>query len=285
MVVRNPWKKRDHGSEIVMTNQSPDPTANMWAWIAFTLRFQRVERGLSGDAVAKVLNCARSTISRLESGEAKLNDQQAAKLDKVWRTGGFFTTALRYARLGHDPNWLASYVRFEARASMIRMFNGQYIPALFQTEPVARALLEAGRNEDVEGALAQRAERQRVLSRTPPPELWLIMPETVLWWPIGGVKAWREQLAHLVDLSELPNVTLRILSRACGAHEGLDGTFKVITVKEGEIGFVEAPTGGRLIMDGEKAQELRLRFERIGALALPVHSSRSRIMEAMEDLR
>jgi hypothetical protein len=32
----------------------------MWAWPAHDLTFYRTQRGLSGDAVAKLLNCARS---------------------------------------------------------------------------------------------------------------------------------------------------------------------------------------------------------------------------------
>ncbi|MBW8482328.1 helix-turn-helix domain-containing protein [Actinomadura parmotrematis] len=267
-----------------MTNEPPDPCSSMYAWIAYSLRFQRVERGLSGDALAKILKHSRSTISRLESGEAKLTDKQAATLDREWRTGKFFTIALWFARLGHDPNRQASYFAFEARASMIRMFNGQYIPALFQTESVARAMLVAGRNDDIEGALAKRLTRQKLMERTPRPELWLIMPETVLWWPIGGAEVWREQLAHLLALAELPNVTLRIMPRTAGAHEGLDGTFKVISVQGGEVGFVEAPTGGRLVAEESEAQALRLRFERIGALALPVDSSRKLIVETLESL-
>ncbi|WP_143228015.1 helix-turn-helix domain-containing protein, partial [Actinomadura meyerae] len=87
-------------------NESPDPRSSMWAWMAYSLRFHRMQHGMSGHALAKLLNCARSSISRLENCEAKLTDAQAGVLDKDWNTGGLFTTMLWYARLGHDPNWL-----------------------------------------------------------------------------------------------------------------------------------------------------------------------------------
>lgn len=268
-----------------MTNQPPDPRSSMRAWIAHQLRFQRIERGLSGDAVAKILSCSRSTISRLESGEARLTDKQAAKLDKAWRTGGFFTYALWYARLAPDPQWLASYTAFECRASLIHMFSGQVIPVLLQTPDYARALLLAGRNADVEGDLAKRLARQKLLTRPNPPELWILLTENVLTWPVGGVETMRRQLDHLRELAARSDVILRIVPRRSGESEALDGSFKVITVREGEVGYIEAPTGGRLVLDTDGARDLRMRFDRIGAKAAPVDSTVEMIEQAMEALQ
>ncbi|WP_158642298.1 helix-turn-helix domain-containing protein [Actinomadura sp. WAC 06369] len=269
-----------------MTNEPPDPMTSMWAWIAYQLRYQRIERSLSGDAVAKLLNCSRATISRLETGEARLQDKQAAKLDKEWRLGPFFTVALWYARLAPDPQWLSNYTQFEARASRIQMFDGQTVPVLLQTPEYARALLLAGRNADadVEKAITERLGRQQRLATTDPPELWVLLTENILTWPVGGTEIMLGQLAHLLELAERPTVTMRIVPRQSGASEGLDGSFKVITVREGEVGYIEAATGGRLVMDVEAARGLRVRFDRIGAKALPVDSTAKTIHRAMEAL-
>jgi hypothetical protein len=234
--------------------------------------------------LAKTLNCARSTISRLESGEAKLADKQAAKLDKLWRTGGFFTIALWFARLGHDPNWLKSLAEFEQRSTMIFNYEGQLVPALLQTPDYARALLLAGRPKDLEGAVAKRMSRQALLERPDPPELSVLLSESVLDLPVGGPTVMRAQLQHLLDMSERPNIVVRVVPRDAGAHEGLDGPFKVFKVREGEVGFVEAPTGGRLVPEAAEVNELRARFERIGHVALPVQSSRKLISSLMEGM-
>lgn len=77
---------------------------------------------------------------------------------------------------------------------------------------------------------------------------------------------------------------LRIVPNNAGANEGLDGPFKVLKVKEGEIGFLEAPNGGRLELDSEEVVGLRNRFDRIGATALPVELSRALLMDAMEKI-
>lgn len=263
-------------------NESPDPRSSMWAWIAYSLRFHRMQRGLTGDSVAKLLNCARSSISRLENGEAKLDEKQAAILDEAWRTGGHFSIMVWYARQGHDPTWFKSFTEFEARAERIHSYDGQLIPALFQTPGYARALLESGRNQDVEEDLKKRMARQRVLDSNSPPELWVLLSESAIDIPVGGADVMREQLAYLLELSRRPNVFLRIVPKSAGAHEGLDGPFKIITVKQGEVGFVEAPNGGRLVLEAAEVRGLKLRFDRIGAVALPVESSRRLIEQLME---
>jgi transcriptional regulator with XRE-family HTH domain len=254
----------------------------MWAWMAYALRWNRIERGETGDLLAKTLNCARSSISRLESGEAKLTDKQAEKIDKKWRTGGFFAIALWYARLGHDPNWLRNLIDFEERASVIYNYAGQLVPILLQTPDYARAVLLAGRPKDLERTIAKRITRQGILDRPEPPELSVLLSESVLDLPVGGPKVMRAQLAHLLEMAERPNIVVRVVPREAGAHEGLDGPFKVFTVKDGDIGFVEAPTGGRLVPMADEARELRARFDRIGHVALPVQSSRRLIESLME---
>jgi hypothetical protein len=127
--------------------------------------------------------------------------------------------------------------------------------------------------------------RQELLSKPNPPDLWVLLSESVLDWPVGGTEVMRAQLARLLEFSELPHVTLRVVPKSAGAYEGLDGPFKVITVEEGELAFVDAPNGGRLVMDAAEVRGLRLRFDRIGAVAQPVDSSRSLIKQVMETMK
>lgn len=265
-------------------NDSPDPRSSMWAWIAYSLRFHRMQRGLTGDAVAKLLNCARSSISRLENGDAKLDEKQAAVLDMAWNTGEHFAIMVWYARQGHDPTWFKNFTEFEARASLMKQYSGQLIPALLQTPDYARALLLSGREAEPDKAANARIARQVVLEQANPPELWVLLAETALVVRVGGREVMRGQLAKLVELSMRPNVTLRIVPNSAGANPGLDGPFKIIKVKEGEVGFVEAPNGGRLVADVAEVESFKLRFDRIGAVALPVDSSRDLIKQHMEAL-
>jgi transcriptional regulator with XRE-family HTH domain len=49
------------------TKPSPDPKVSMWNWIAYDLRLYRMRCGLSGQDLARILNVARSSVSRLEN--------------------------------------------------------------------------------------------------------------------------------------------------------------------------------------------------------------------------
>src|SRR4051812_26143947 len=132
-IPRNFWNFPAQEPVPMNINESPDPRSSLWAFMAYLLRFHRMQQGSSGGALAELLNCARSSISRLENGEAKLTDAQAAQVDEAWRTGGLFGLLLFYARLGHDPNWLKSVTELLFRASIIKIYTGQLIPSPLQT--------------------------------------------------------------------------------------------------------------------------------------------------------
>jgi transcriptional regulator with XRE-family HTH domain len=269
----------------VLPKPSPDPKSSMWAWLAHDLRLYRTQRGLSGDAVAKLINCARSSISRLENGEAKLDEGQAAALDERWRTGGHFGTMLWYARLGHDPNWFKQHVGLESEASVIKVYEALAVPGLLQIPEYACALIAEGGVADVNERVAERMARQAILTREPPPVLWVLLTENVLDWPIGGPEVMRKQLAYLLEASERPNIGIRVVPRSAGAHYGMNGSFKVMTGAAGDVAYSESPGGGRLVPSASEVRSYVLRYDRIGQKALPEDQSRDLIKQVMEAMK
>ena len=264
------------------TSPPPDPKTSIWAWIASTLRFHRTRRGLSGDALGRILNCSKATISRLETGITELDERQAAILDRTWDTGGLFTTMLWYARLGHSPNWLQQYIDVEAVSSVLKVWQVDLVPGLLQTPDYARAALRVGNVPDVEAALAARMARQEILEREEPPFLWALLAEGLLEIPGGGRDVMRAQLAHLLEMSYRPNIGIRVVPREVGLHAGLDGSFMVMTAKSGDVAYVEAPGGGRLVPSPSEVQWYVLRYDQIGQEALPTTLSRDLIKRSME---
>ncbi|MGW4779431.1 DUF5753 domain-containing protein, partial [Streptomyces filamentosus] len=136
----------------------------------------------------------------------------------------------------HDvlPGWFSMYVSLEGAASLIRSYEPQFVPGLFQTEEYARAILRSGavggggdaREEDIARHVALRMERQSLLTREDAPKFWVIMDETVFRRPVGdGPEVMRDQLDRLLEASELPNVTLQIAEFASGHHPGTYGPF------------------------------------------------------------
>ncbi|WP_345363721.1 Scr1 family TA system antitoxin-like transcriptional regulator [Actinoallomurus liliacearum] len=96
----------------------------------------------------------------------------------------------------------------------------------------------------------------------------------------------KAQLAHILDVSERPNIGLRVVPKSVGFHPGLDDSFMILRMADpfGETAYVEAPGGGRLVPNIEEVADFALRYERIGQRALPEDPSRDLIKRFMEDL-
>ncbi|NKZ04381.1 helix-turn-helix domain-containing protein [Actinomadura latina] len=264
------------------TNAPPDPKSSMWSFVAYYLRFCRNQRGLSGEAVGRIINASKATVSRIENGIDRLDAQRAALLDKAWETCGVFSILVWYASIGHDPQWLAQLSTFEKRARIIRIFEPQVITGLFQTEEYARALLTGGGVPDPEPDVTERMDRQGVLDRT---FVMVLLSETTLRWPVGSPRIMREQLTHVLEVAERPNVVVHVIPQtfATGAHPGLDGGVKLVTGDDfGEVAYTESLGGGRLISSPVEAAEYAILFARISARALPEHRSKDVIRTAME---
>jgi transcriptional regulator with XRE-family HTH domain len=264
--------------------ESIDPNDSLWAWMAHDVRFYRTKRNQTLVQVAKAIKRTKAWVSNVEAGRRRLSDEDAELLDTFWETEGHFGRLLTFARSLHDPDWFNQHVEYEAKATMLKIYESLVVPGLLQNEDYARALLREGGAEDIEKLVVTRMARQKTLARPKPPLLWVLLDQGVLERPIGGPQVMWKQLARLLEVSELPNVRVRVVPRSAGAHDGLDGSFKIMSADLGDIAYVEAPNGGRLVPDASEVRAFGIRYDRIGAKALPVDSSRDLIKQAMEDM-
>jgi hypothetical protein len=214
----------------------------------------------------------------------KLMEKYAKIVDREWDTEHLFALLVHYARTGHDTEWLKAHFELEARASELRIWELGWIPGLFQTEEYARAIYAAAGLDpnDAEERVKARMARQGVISRTPRPLVWICLDQGVIEQPVGGPAVMREQLAKLLELAQLSNITIRIMPRSVGAHVGRDGSFKIMTVAGSDNVYTESVEGGRLTIDSTDVRLARVRFDRIGDNALPVGASMRLIQEVME---
>lgn len=262
-----------------------NPETSLWAWLAYDLRRYRINAGLTLPAMGRIMGRSGSSLSNCEGGRRRITEKEAALLDKRFNTGGHFVRLLRFAQRMHDPDWFRQHVEYEARATIQRIYDALTVPGLFQTEEYARALISNSREPDVESYVQARMARQTILDRQPAPILWALLDENLLHRPVGGPKVMREQLAHLLELAERPNVTVRVVPWSTGAHQGLDGSFKILTTDIGEFAYTEACGGGRLTPDAEEVSRFARRFDDIGADALSRDSSRKLITQIMEAIK
>lgn len=260
-----------------------DPRLSLWHFLAYELRFERERRGLSLTQMGQIINAARSTVSNIEAGRRKIDDGQAKTIDRTWTTGRLFELLLWYARTSHNPNWFRQYSHYEATASVIKIYHGQAIPGPLQTDDYIRALLEMDDPKHFDAAVAERIARKRaIFGREDPPFVWALMDESVLGFPVGGAKVMKDQLQHLLELSRLPHVIVRIIPTLSGAHLGIDGPFQVISLETRDVAYSGAQNGGRLIEGTGEVKEFAIKFDRIGAKAASEDGSRALIEQYLE---
>jgi hypothetical protein len=165
------------------------------------------------------------------------------------------------------------------------------VPGLLQTERYARAMIRSGRpdidTEEAEKRVRVRMNRQSLLTQDDPLDLWIVLDEAVLHRPVGGRVVMREQLDHLVQVAEWPNVTLQVLPFAAGAHAGMDGTFTILMYEESEgqsLVFVSHAAGGLLLDKDEELQRYAFVFDALRARAMAPDAAVELIAGLAEEL-
>lgn len=189
---------------------------------------------------------------------------QARRLDAAFGLPGIFA---RIEERLHGVPFSAGFRPFqpyEAEAAELRLFQHTLLPGLLQTEDYARAVLSKHPNatgEEISERVAGRLKRQVVLDRSAPPVMWVLLDENVLRREIGNPKIMHEQLLHLVELSQRPNITIQVLSRI-GAHPGLHGAFAIaVTQDHRTIVYLETAADGQTVEDPGTAADMALMFD------------------------
>jgi transcriptional regulator with XRE-family HTH domain len=242
------------------------------------LRRLREAHSIKLEEVAEKLGLAASTLSRIETGKAPT---RTAYLTAMLDLYGVHDPAARQvlinmAREGHRKGWWRAwedvlptgfdvYVGLEAEAASVRAYESLVVHGLLQTEAYARAVSTAVRRkqtpEEVERLVALRIQRQEVILRADPLELWLILDEAVIRRTMGSPELWREQLKHLAEASQWPNVTLQVLPFSSGPHPCLNGPFTIIEFPERfdpDVVYTEGVAGQAYL---EREKDVRARAE------------------------
>ena len=260
------------------------------------LRRYRENLGYTLDDAARVLECDRSKISRIETGqrgirrkelrellaEYGIDDQQQAILAAMADSRGARGWYGAYADVLPDA-W-QDYLLLEAGASRVLIYKAQRIPGLLQTVDYARALTEA------DPALADDDARDRVVAATLArqkkvlgeckPDIHVVIGEAALRQEVGGPEVMEGQLGLLAGVSgDSGMITVQILPFSSGAHAAADvGSLTMLQ-------FVEAPglgvvhlggAGGGVCLESQEDLAVHARvFEQLRAFALsPAQSAR-----------
>ena len=187
-----------------------------------------------------------------------------------------------FGRVGHLQQ--ARTLEMEARAAYLSTYQAQLVYGLLQTKEYARAVLATGIPDDLDGLVAARMERQRILNREQPPVTWVVLDEAVLLRPVGGHEVMRRQLAHLLEFTRHRWVHVQVLPSATGEHASLDGAFTTMRFNDDpDIIYTEDLISGHMTANPETTREAARRYAHLQAAALSIEDSAALIKRVMEE--
>jgi transcriptional regulator with XRE-family HTH domain len=240
------------------------------------LRDLREAAGISPEQAGYEIRGSRSKISRLEHGRVGFKERDVADLLTLYgvtddeRRSHMLLLAQQSNNQGwwakYDdvlPDWFETYIGLEQATSLIRSYELQFVPGLFQTENYARAVTVLGHRaasaEEIERRVSLRLKRQQLLAG-PVPRVWAVIDESALRRPLGGRETMRAQLRHLLEIAEMPQVTLQLMPFDRGGHSAAGGSFAILRFAEPDlpdIVYIEQLTGALYLDRHEEIDHYR----------------------------
>ncbi|MDT0267705.1 helix-turn-helix transcriptional regulator [Streptomyces sp. DSM 44915] len=248
-------------------------------YLGVEVRGARERAGLSQRQFAVGTGFSQSYISKVEHGALIPSEDFARKCDLVLGTSGLFERLrARLVERGH-PSWFAPFAKMEREAEEVLDYSLWTLPGLLQTEEYARALFRAGHPEATEDWIEKRVEnrvsRRGVLTGDDPPPFWAIIHESVLLPHIGGARAMRAQLEHLLEAASRPRVTVQVLALTAGAPPATEPFIHLQLPRQRSVVYTDTALGGQLSTSDDQVRFCRTAFERLRAEALsPTMSTR-----------
>ncbi|MEQ4300674.1 helix-turn-helix transcriptional regulator [Plantactinospora sp. B6F1] len=249
------------------------------------LRRHRVGRRMTQAQLGRAVKVSASLIAAIEQGRLIPQPETAARLDRFFDCEDEIQEAAVLARQDARPPWLRPWTEHEERATLLRWWEPLLLPGLLQTEEYARAVLYGGwlSDEVVNSAIQVRRDRlAATIDRPKPPTLSAVISEFAL--AFGPPELRREQLKHLLELSQRPKIQVLVVPRSAGLHAGRQGAFVLATLPGNRrAGYVDDQLQGRVVTDGGDLDQLEVSWEIVSGLALPVQPSRDLLQRAIDD--
>ncbi|MFE9060616.1 helix-turn-helix transcriptional regulator [Streptomyces violaceusniger] len=256
------------------------------------LRKLRERAGLTSTAAAAELGVQQARVSMIEAGRYAVGADRVRVMARTYscadedlvdaladmtggRTRGWWD---EYRE--HLPASFADMAELEHRARALRVALVIHIPGLLQTVDHARAVMREAapplRAYEVEHRLSHRMKRQAILYGDKPVPYTAIIHEAALRMEFGGMETVRAQLEHLLAMSEMDNVTIRVIPFGGGTFPGTGQSFDYVVGPVPQLDTVQLDSAqGTQFMDAEaELAKYRAVIERMEMTALKPRESR-----------
>ncbi|MEV4252344.1 helix-turn-helix transcriptional regulator [Spirillospora sp. NPDC049652] len=239
----------------------------------------RLCANLNQEELGKLTNVSRSYVTLVETGRTRCRRDYAERTDEALHARGEIIQAwddlLQEFKAARYPAYFGNFPRAESTASMLRTYDEHLIYGLFQTEAYARAVLRDETN------VKSRMMRQEILFRDPPPAVYAVMEESVLYREVGDASTMRHQLDHLCELSSMENITLQVLPVIYVRNAR--ASFAITTqLDQRELGYTDKAYGGETSSHAEDLAKLNETFARLQGEAFNVRETRAFIRKVSD---
>lgn len=209
--------------------------------------------GLSQRAFAERYGIKPGTYAHWESGSRTPDpDSLMGLLDKMGVTEDQRDNVLVWSQGVDEPRWhavtlpeqraaMAATLDIEKVATEATDVSPSVIPGLLQTREYMDQIMSDGDVPFGERSTRTtvRIGRRDVITRNNAAKYFVYLGEAALHQIIGSPQLMIKQLRYVLELSQLPNITIHVVPFTSGWHPGLEGAFYLIRADEGPVVHIE----------------------------------------------
>ncbi|MEU5845575.1 helix-turn-helix domain-containing protein [Saccharopolyspora shandongensis] len=282
-----------------LSPQTISPTVGR-RWLAQEIKRLREAAGLKQSDVAKRLRCNPAKIAHIESmRNAVSGPDLEVMLPFLGVPSERVDWYLQLADIAKEkgwwdgnraiPEWFSLYIGLEWGASEIRAWDLGFIPGLLQTRTYAESLINdpdftmsAKPRQQVDA----RLQRQGALHRdTDALSLHAIVDESVLWRFQGDGTVLNEQVKHLIEMCDHPQVVFQVMPFNAGPGRGHLGSFKWLgfpRANDPGVVYVENQRGCLYLEEPDEITQFNADFDHLSEHALTTHDSKRLLIELLK---
>ncbi|RDI31861.1 helix-turn-helix domain-containing protein [Lentzea flaviverrucosa] len=170
-----------------------------------------------------------------------------------------------------------------ADATRLRTFTTDTVPTIFQLADYTAAITR--RNDPAKAAQLLRV-RKTWTTRSggdDPLAVEAVFPEAVLRQLVGGRRVLKAQLLHLMEVSELPEVSLRVVAHSAGGYPAMSCPFTWLSFphrQHNDVVYTETFLRSEYMETRAQVEQTAERFSALRTIALDENQSMELITEA-----
>ncbi|MEU8132168.1 helix-turn-helix domain-containing protein [Streptodolium elevatio] len=269
------------------------------------LRGLRDQTGDTAEEVGAQIRLSGSQVTRIETGERTCSAKAFAALMDLYEVDGERRAELedlaKLARRRQQPWWQEQYgdtvsakyarlLEYEHDATARLDYQTVLLPPHFQTEGYARAVTAVGfaalGPDQVDALVEVRMIRQHRLNGENLLTVTAVVTQAALDFHVGGLKVHKAQLRHLLEVTRLPNVSLRVIPYEQGENGTQAGAFNILQLPGDapDVAFAESVAGNVMLDAPLDVRRLNRLFRNLADVALDPEESRALIQRVERDL-